>query len=32
VQDVQPGAEICNGLDDDCDGKVDNDCASPEAG
>jgi hypothetical protein len=31
VLDVQPGAEICNGLDDDCDGKVDNDCASPEA-
>jgi hypothetical protein len=30
VQDVQPGAEICNGLDDDCDGDVDNDCASPE--
>ena len=30
VLDVQPGAEICNGLDDDCDGKVDNDCASPE--
>jgi hypothetical protein len=28
VQDTQPGAEICNKLDDDCDGRVDNDCAS----
>jgi hypothetical protein len=28
VQDTQVGAEICNKLDDDCDGRVDNDCAS----
>jgi len=28
VQDVQPGAEICNKVDDDCDGRVDNDCVS----
>jgi hypothetical protein len=24
VQTVQPSAEVCNGLDDDCDGAVDN--------
>jgi hypothetical protein len=28
VQDTQQGAEICNKLDDDCDGRVDNDCAN----
>ncbi len=31
IQDVQPGAEICNKLDDDCDGRVDNDCVSESA-
>jgi len=31
VQEVQPGAEICNKLDDDCDGRVDNDCVSESA-
>ena len=31
VQDVQQGAEICNKLDDDCDGRVDNDCVSESA-
>jgi hypothetical protein len=31
VQDVQPGAEICNKQDDDCDGRVDNDCVSESA-
>ena len=29
VQDTQPGAEICNGLDDDCNNSVDEDCAAP---
>ena len=28
VQNVQAGPEICNGLDDDCDGEADNDCVS----
>lgn len=28
VQNVQPGPEICNGLDDDCDNEVDNDCVT----
>jgi hypothetical protein len=31
VQDTQPGAEICNKQDDDCDGRVDNDCVSESA-
>jgi hypothetical protein len=31
VQDKQPGAEICNKQDDDCDGRVDNDCVSESA-
>ncbi|MBX7083514.1 MAG: hypothetical protein K1X88_30175 [Nannocystaceae bacterium] len=31
VQNIQPGAEICNKLDDDCDGRVDNDCVSESA-
>jgi hypothetical protein len=31
VQDVQAGAEICNKQDDDCDGRVDNDCVSESA-
>jgi putative metal-binding protein len=31
VQAVQPGAEICNKLDDDCDGRVDNACVSESA-
>lgn len=31
IQSVQPGAEICNKLDDDCDGRVDNDCVSESA-
>jgi hypothetical protein len=26
VQNIQPGVEICNGLDDDCDNRVDDDC------
>jgi hypothetical protein len=30
IQRVQPGPEICNRLDDDCDGDVDEDCISPE--
>jgi len=29
VQDVQPSAEICNRLDDDCDDSVDEWCARP---
>jgi hypothetical protein len=31
VQDTQPGAEICNKQDDDCDGRIDNDCVSESA-
>jgi putative metal-binding protein len=31
VQNTQPGAEICNKLDDDCDGRVDNACVSASA-
>jgi hypothetical protein len=31
VQNIQPGAEICNKQDDDCDGRVDNDCVSEAA-
>jgi hypothetical protein len=27
IQDTQPGAEICNGLDDDCDNEIDEECA-----
>jgi hypothetical protein len=30
VPDATRGAEICNGIDDDCDGKVDNDCVNAE--
>ena len=30
VQDTQPSIEICNKLDDDCDGKVDDDCVTAE--
>jgi hypothetical protein len=28
VQNVQPGAEICNKLDDNCNRMVDEDCVS----
>ncbi|MBK6917034.1 MAG: hypothetical protein IPH07_06510 [Deltaproteobacteria bacterium] len=31
VQNIQPGAEICNKQDDDCDGRIDNDCVSESA-
>ena len=30
VQDKQPSMEICNKIDDDCDGKVDDDCVTAE--
>lgn len=30
VQNVQPGIEICNGLDDDCNGQADDQCISEE--
>jgi len=28
---IGPVLELCNGIDDDCDGFVDNDCSSPES-
>jgi hypothetical protein len=30
VPDKQPSVEICNKLDDDCDGKTDEDCITEE--
>ncbi|MDP6946464.1 MAG: MopE-related protein, partial [Myxococcota bacterium] len=30
VTPTEPGAEICNGLDDDCDGQIDNDLTDVE--
>jgi hypothetical protein len=30
VQNVQPGIEICNGLDDNCNNDVDDDCVTEE--
>lgn len=30
IQNVQPGPEICNGLDDNCNNEVDEDCVSAE--
>ena len=30
VQDKQPSVEICNKLDDDCDGQIDDDCITAE--
>jgi hypothetical protein len=31
VQNVRPGPEICNGLDDNCNNDIDEDCVSAEA-
>jgi hypothetical protein len=31
VQNIKPGPEICNKLDDNCNGDVDEDCVSAEA-
>lgn len=31
IQDVKPGPEICNNLDDNCNNTVDEDCVSEEA-
>jgi hypothetical protein len=31
VQNQPPGVEICNGIDDDCDNQVDDDCVKKEA-
>ena len=32
VQQVQPSAELCNGVDDDCDNAVDEDLVDPQLG
>ncbi len=29
IQNVQPGPEICNGLDDNCNNQIDDDCVEP---
>ncbi|MCB9569741.1 MAG: putative metal-binding motif-containing protein [Myxococcales bacterium] len=31
VQNIQESPEVCNGLDDDCNNQVDDNCLSPEA-